>query len=83
MRFVFSPPADTAAGLLDLPWEQPLEEWSDDRLQEIPQRGLSRHVVRFIAEGGEVFALKEFPERLARREDELLGRLVSVGITAV
>ena len=83
MRFVFSPPADTAAGLLDLPWEQPLEEWSDDRLQEIPQRGLSRHVVRFIAEGGEVFALKEIPERLARREYELLRRLDSLGIPAV
>ena len=83
MRFVFSPPADTAAGLLDLPWEQPLEEWSDDRLQEIPQRGLSRHVVRFVAEGGEVFALKEIPERLARREYELLRRLDSLGIPAV
>ena len=57
MHFVFSPPAQAAAGLLDLPWSRPLEEWSDDRLTEIPQRGLSRHVVRFVAEGGEVFAL--------------------------
>src|SRR3712207_2205767 len=83
MRFVFSPPADAAAGLLSLPWEQPLEEWSDDRLQEIPQSGLSRHVVRFVAEGGEVFALKEIPERLARREYDLLRRLGSLGIPAV
>ena len=30
MRFVFSPPADEAAGLLALPWELPLEEWRDD-----------------------------------------------------
>ena len=72
MRFVFSPPADTAAGLLTLPWRRPLEDWEDERLIEIPQRGISRHVVRFVAEGGEVFALKEIPERLARREYRLL-----------
>jgi hypothetical protein len=83
MRFVFSPPAEAAAGLLDLPWELPLEEWVDDRLTEIPQRGLSRHVVRFVAEGGEVFALKEIPESLARREYRLLRRLKELGIPAV
>ena len=83
MRFVFSPPAQTAAGLLSLPWDQPLEEWDDERLQEIPQRGLSRHVVRFVAEEGEVFALKEIPERLARREYSLLRRLNAEGIPAV
>ena len=51
MRFVFSPPADTAAGLLTLPWRQPLEDWDDDRMLEIPQRGISRHVVRFVRVG--------------------------------
>ena len=50
VHFVFSPPAEAAAGLLNLPWDQPLEEWADDRLTEIPQRGISRHVVRFVAE---------------------------------
>src|SRR4051812_11818654 len=83
MHFVFSPPAEAAAGLLDLPWEQPLEEWRDDRLTEIPQRGLSRHAVRFVAEAGEVFALKEIPERLARREYSLLRRLKELGVPAV
>ena len=83
MRFVFSPPADTAAGLLTLPWDQPLEVWADERLQEIPQRGLSRHVVRFVAEAGELFALKEIPERLARREYALLRRLNAEAIPAV
>ena len=58
MHFVFSPPAEAAAGLLDLPWQEPLEEWQDDRITEIPQRGISRHVVRFVAEEGELFALK-------------------------
>jgi hypothetical protein len=83
VRFLFSPPADTATGLLTLPWQQPLEEWLDDRQQEIPQRGISRHVVRFVAEGGEVFALKEIPERLARREYALLRRLNAAEIPAV
>jgi tRNA A-37 threonylcarbamoyl transferase component Bud32 len=83
MHFVFSPPAEAAAGLLDLPWDLPLVEWTDHRLTEIPQRGLSRHVVRFVAEGGEVFALKEIPERLARREYTLLRRLQDLGIPTV
>jgi hypothetical protein len=83
VRFVFSPPAETAAGLLNLPWEEPLEEWEDDRLTEIPQRGISRHVVRFIAEGGEVFALKEISERLARREYSGLRRIGQMGIPSV
>ena len=83
MRFVFSPPADTAAGLLTLPWREPLEQWADERIQEIPQRGISRHVVRFVAEGGEFYALKEIPERFARREYQLLRHLKELGIPAV
>jgi tRNA A-37 threonylcarbamoyl transferase component Bud32 len=83
VRFVFSPPADTAAGLLTLPWREPLEEWVDERLQEIPQRGISRHVVRFVAEGGDFYALKEIPERYARREYQLLRHLKELGIPAV
>ena len=83
MRFVFSPPADAAAGLLTLPWREPLIEWTDERLQEIPQRGISRHVVRFVAEGGDFYALKEIPERYARKEYQLLRHLREVGIPAV
>ena len=40
-------PPTEAAGLLALPWDQPLEEWADEHLLEVPQRGISRHVVRF------------------------------------
>jgi hypothetical protein len=83
MRFVFTPPATAVAGLLTLPWDRPLEEWTDDRLIEIRQRGLSRHVVRFVVEAGEVFAVKEIDERLARREHHLLRRLQQLGIPAV
>ena len=83
MRFVFTPPAEAAAGLLTLPWDRPLAEWIDDRMVEIRQRGLSRHVVRFVVEAGEVFAIKEIDERLARREHHLLRRLEQLGIPAV
>ncbi len=48
MRFVFVPPAETTAGLLSLPWGAPLADWTDDRLVELRQRGISRHVVRFV-----------------------------------
>ena len=83
MRFVFSPPADEAAGLLTLPFGEPLEEWQDERLVEIRQRGLSRHVVRFVADGGELYALKSISERLARREYRLLRALAELNVPAV
>src|SRR6266699_3129260 len=75
MRFVFTPPADQAAGLLTLPWSEPLAEWQDERLVEIRQRGISRHVVRFVYDDGTLYALKELSERLARREYRLLREL--------
>ena len=68
MRFVFSPPTEEAAGLLSLPWTEPLEERQDPRLVEIRQRGISRHIVRFVADGGELYALKAINENLARRD---------------
>ena len=83
MRFVFAPPADHAAGLLTLPWSEPLAEWQDARLVEIGQQGLSRHVVRFVCDHGELYALKELSERLARREYRLLRTLAELGIPAV
>jgi hypothetical protein len=83
MRFVFSPPADAAAGLLTLPWDEPLASWRDSRLVEIRQRGLSRHVVRFVADSGELYALKSISERLARREYRLLRDLAALNVPAV
>jgi hypothetical protein len=83
VRFVFSPPADAASGLLTLPWRVPLADWDDERLVEIHQRGLSRHVVRFVAESGAVYAVKEISERLARKEYRLLRRLGELGVPAV
>jgi hypothetical protein len=83
VRFVFTPPADHAAGLLTLPWSEPLADWRDERLVEIRQRGISRHVVRFVYDDGTLYALKELSERLARREYRLLRALAELGIPAV
>jgi hypothetical protein len=83
VRFVFTPPADHAAGLLSLPWSQPLADWQDERLVEIRQRGISRHVVRFVYDDGVLYALKELSERLARREYRLLRALAELNIPAV
>ncbi|MCZ2831069.1 DUF4032 domain-containing protein [Modestobacter sp. VKM Ac-2986] len=83
MRFLFRPPAAEAAGLLSLPWDQPLEEWDEDLLLEVPQRGISRHVVRFTVSEGNVYALKEISEPLARHEYALLGQFEAEGLPAV
>ncbi|MGY1916279.1 DUF4032 domain-containing protein [Blastococcus sp. SYSU DS0973] len=83
MRFLFRPPAAEATGLLSLPWDQPLEQWDDELLLDVAQRGISRHVVRFVAAGGQVFALKEISERLARHEYALLAQFEAEGLPAV
>ncbi len=83
MRFLFVPPADHAVGLLDLPWETPLQEWEDDRLVDVREAGIHRHVVRFVTEGGRLYALKEIHERLARREYNILRRLADLAVPAV
>jgi hypothetical protein len=67
---------------LDLPWEQPLEEWESPRLVNLI-RGISRHVVRFVDYDGELYALKELPERPARREWTLLRRLAGQDLPVV
>jgi uncharacterized protein DUF4032/lipopolysaccharide kinase (Kdo/WaaP) family protein len=68
---------------LDLPWDVPLEEWTaDDRLVEVI-RGISRHVVRFVEYGGVLYALKELPQRPARREYTLLRRLEDQSLPVV
>ena len=67
---------------LDLPWDRPLEEWQTPRLVNVI-RGISRHVVRFVEYDGALYALKELPERPARREYVLLRRLESQGLPVV
>ncbi len=59
---------------LDLPWGTPLEEWTSERLVDV-QRGISRHVVRFVEYDGALYALKELPAPIAWREYRLLRAL--------
>jgi hypothetical protein len=67
---------------LDLPWDEPLAEWQTRRLVNVI-RGISRHVVRFVEYDGALYALKELPERPARREWRLLRGLESQGLPVV
>ena len=60
--------------LVGLPWDEPLEAWPDELSVSMPA-GSHRHVVRFIELGGRMLALKELPDRLARREYDMLERL--------
>jgi methylglyoxal synthase len=70
------------ADFLDLPWNLPLAEWKWDRIVEI-ERGIGRHVVRFIDHGGVIYALKELPRIFAEREYHLLRRLEDESIPVV
>lgn len=67
---------------LDFPWALPLEEWESDRLVEVPE-GIHRHVVRFVSYGDSLYALKELPRRIARREYRLLRELAEASIPVV
>jgi hypothetical protein len=68
--------------MIGLDWSRPLAEWRDERMVELP-RGISRHEVRFVALEGATFALKEMPERAARRDYGALRRLEEQGGSAV
>ena len=68
--------------LITLPWSTPLAEWPTDTLVALP-RGISRHVVRFVRVGREVYAVKEVLEHLARHEFSLLRDLERLGTPSV
>jgi tRNA A-37 threonylcarbamoyl transferase component Bud32 len=70
------------AALLELPWPSGLEDWPAERTVEI-ERGIGRHVVRFVELHGSFFALKELPPPIADREYRLLGALERDGVPAV
>jgi tRNA A-37 threonylcarbamoyl transferase component Bud32 len=68
--------------LVRLPWNLPLEQWSDEHVIPLP-RGLSRHVVRFVRVGEHTCAVKETDELIARREYHLLRDLQKLGLPTV
>lgn len=70
------------ARFIPLPWSTPLAEWPTEQLVALP-RGISRHVVRFIEVGGEVYAAKEVLEDLAIHEYRLLHDLSRLNTPAV
>jgi hypothetical protein len=72
----------TNTELLSLPFDLPLAEWDDERIVHVP-RGISRHVVRFVDVGGEVFAVKEATDRFVLREHGLLRALAEHSVPVV
>ena len=68
--------------LLTLPWDKPLEEWDEEFVVPLP-RGLSRHVVRIVRLGTDVYAVKETREPIAFREYRMLRDLRRLGQPAV
>jgi hypothetical protein len=73
-----------APGLLSLPWLDPLETWPPEaaEFRDLPV-GPSRHVVRFVVADGVLYALKELPTRLARKEYQVLRELEARMLPAV
>ena len=71
-------------GLIALPWDRPLGDWdpAEVPLRELPV-GPSRHLVRFVEVDGTLWALKELPPRIARREFDVLRHLEGAGLPAV
>ena len=68
--------------MFTLPWHKPLATWPQDLLANLP-RGISRHVVRFVHVGDEVYAMKEITRQVAEREYEILRRLQKLELPTV
>ena len=68
--------------LVTLPWHLSLDEWGDDVVVPLP-RGISRHIVRIVRLGKDVYAVKQTREHMAHREYRLLRDLRRLGLPAV
>ncbi len=68
--------------LVTLPWHKPLEEWDDEFVVPLP-RGISRHVVRIVRLGRDVYAVKETREPIAFREYRMLRDLRRLDLPTV
>ncbi|NUR07251.1 MAG: DUF4032 domain-containing protein [Nocardioidaceae bacterium] len=68
--------------LVTLPWHLSLEEWGDDVVVPLP-RGISRHIVRIVRLGPDVYAVKQTRESWANREYRLLRDLRRLGLPSV
>jgi len=68
--------------LLDLPWNIPLEDWSNQHIALLP-KGISRHLVRFAHLSGYVIAIKETTAEMAQREYDMLRTLQRYDVPCV
>ncbi|MGA8210177.1 MAG: DUF4032 domain-containing protein [Nocardioidaceae bacterium] len=68
--------------LVTLPWQLSLEEWGDDVVVPLP-RGISRHIVRIVRLGQDVYAVKQTRLEWANREYRLLRDLRRLGLPTV
>jgi tRNA A-37 threonylcarbamoyl transferase component Bud32 len=68
--------------MVTLPWHLSLEEWGDDVVVPLP-RGISRHIVRIVRVGRDIYAVKQTREHMANREYRLLRDLGRVGLPTV
>jgi tRNA A-37 threonylcarbamoyl transferase component Bud32 len=68
--------------LVTLPWHLSLEDWGEDVVVPLP-RGISRHIVRIVRLGKDVYAVKQTREQWANREYRLLRDLRRLGLPAV
>jgi hypothetical protein len=69
---------------MELPWNLPLKNWPGncDRLEEAP-RGVSRHPVVFINFDGALYALKELPAGIGKKEYDLLQQIEELRLPVV
>ena len=68
--------------LVTLPWHLSLDEWGDEVVVPLP-RGLSRHIVRIVRLGKDVYAVKQTREHMANREYRLLRDLRRLALPTV
>jgi hypothetical protein len=75
---------DNSAIFMDLPWNLPLKDWEGncDRLEDAP-RGVSRHPVVFVNYGGALYAIKEMPAGIGKKEYDLLLQIEELRLPAV
>jgi hypothetical protein len=74
--------ADTYPQGLELPWATPLADWPEELFVDVA-RGISRNLVRFVAHGSAVYAIKELLEPVAVREYTLLRSLGELQLPVV
>ena len=68
--------------LITLPWQLSLEEWGEEYVVPLP-RGISRHVVRIVRLGTDLYAVKQTREPIAFREYRMLRDLHRLGLPTV